>query len=406
MFDWTREEIMLFKNRQSNLFIICLALLAIFLLGYGLWQVIPDPSLYLLKTQIKLVRGGMGGTIYSVTINGDGNVQFEGGIITSKVSMSEVKRLVHEIGRIGFFSFEDSYMGGPLDGPAAFISVQQGDRQKKIVHSTMDENAPEALFAFECLIDEIAHTDQWTGYDYKQMCQDIYNMLYRPPAPKLSIAAEHALRSRILALPKCSAPCFWGITPGKTTRDDAANILSRLKLEKKYPAESWVNNVFYAESKEGLLLTINLSTQDNSVNKLDVFISHESPGDLRDWQVMTPETIISQYGRPTDVSFKGPWFGDRLEDGYRVINYNLLMKYGDLEFIQSFSKIEKAEDESRVYLACPLLDRIGGQGASIQVGPETPDPNWIPIEEAMNMTIDEFLTRMAGGPKDACFHLK
>ena len=119
---------------------------------------------------------------YSISINGSGNVEFEGikdTIVTGKtsgtVSTDEVKMLVAEFAKIGFLELDDAY--GNENCPTTFtdqstivISLTAGGETKTISHYTgcVEDNEdhtpyPPGLLALENKIHEIPEAKKWAG---------------------------------------------------------------------------------------------------------------------------------------------------------------------------------------------------------------------------------------------------
>ena len=119
---------------------------------------------------------------YSVTIWGDGKVEFNGrefvntiGLKTYTISRNSVDSLVREIFAIDFFSFNDSYItqrtlshlpDGRVDTvitqvtdlPTQYVTVKIGT-QKKTVEDYY--GTPKAIRELENKIDSVAKTSQW-----------------------------------------------------------------------------------------------------------------------------------------------------------------------------------------------------------------------------------------------------
>ena len=134
-------------------------------------QVPPD-------TKIQLERTTCFGACpaYSVSIDAQGNVTFEGknfvrvkGPQTDRIPISKVRGLLETAERIRFFDLRDQYrtIHNPdgsetvvSDLPTTFVSIRSGGRSKRI-----DDyfGAPKALRDLEREIDLAAGTKRWVG---------------------------------------------------------------------------------------------------------------------------------------------------------------------------------------------------------------------------------------------------
>ncbi len=113
---------------------------------------------------------------YSVTIEGDGTVTYEGrnfvptqGTVTTSVTVEEVRQLVAAFDDADFFTLDDDFTVNATDLPTVITTLSIGGRTKSVRHYgvgcdvddvTLD-TAPEELCRLEMLIDEIAGTAQW-----------------------------------------------------------------------------------------------------------------------------------------------------------------------------------------------------------------------------------------------------
>ena len=119
---------------------------------------------------------------YSMSISGSGKVEFEGvkdtlvnGKASGNVSPDEVKELVAEFAKIGFFELDDEYTeqncpNAATDQSTIIISLTAGGKSKTINHYTgcVENDAehtpfPAGLLALENKIHEISEAKKWTG---------------------------------------------------------------------------------------------------------------------------------------------------------------------------------------------------------------------------------------------------
>ena len=123
------------------------------------------------KLVIKLERTACFGNcpVYSLTINGDGTVVYDGkdfvrtkGIKETTVSMEAISRIVAKFDEAEYFSMKDSYTGfGKSDMPHANTSISMGSRAKSVRHYLGDQTAPKKLIELENSIDDTVNSAQW-----------------------------------------------------------------------------------------------------------------------------------------------------------------------------------------------------------------------------------------------------
>jgi len=124
-------------------------------------QVIPDDFV------ITLERTACFGAcpVYSVSIDAQGNVTYEGmkfvsvvGRQTDRIAVPRVAALVETVERIRFFELEDKYRHLITDLPTTFVTVTRDRRSKRIEDYF---GAPESLKELERAIDQTARTARW-----------------------------------------------------------------------------------------------------------------------------------------------------------------------------------------------------------------------------------------------------
>jgi hypothetical protein len=106
---------------------------------------------------------------YSVTINGAGEVRYEGrafvnvvGEARGQVAPEEVARLVARFDEIGFDRLRDRYEAQVTDLPTYTVSIRRGDQVKTVVdYAGTAVGMPQAVRALQDEIDRVAGTGQW-----------------------------------------------------------------------------------------------------------------------------------------------------------------------------------------------------------------------------------------------------
>lgn len=121
--------------------------------------------------EITLERRHCYGTcpVYKLAVFGDGRVIYQGerfvkevGERTKTLSPDEVKMLVNEFDRAGYFSFKDEYADYSMtDMPTTVTSIRIEGRSKRVEHYHGDFSTPKKLIRLENLIDEIVRTIEW-----------------------------------------------------------------------------------------------------------------------------------------------------------------------------------------------------------------------------------------------------
>ena len=153
-------------------------ILALLVVAFSNWSA-QDPAVPA-DTTIKLERTACFGTcpVYSVTIDGTGNVIYEGtshvrveGRQTDRIPVSRVAALLETAERIGFFDLQDHYQtirnpDGSVtivtDLPTTFVTITKDGRSKRVEDYI---GAPDGLKQLERQIDEAAGTRRWVRHE-------------------------------------------------------------------------------------------------------------------------------------------------------------------------------------------------------------------------------------------------
>lgn len=223
-----------------------------------------------------------------------------------------------------------------------------------------------------------------------------------PPIMLEPEQAEETIRVLLQEPNDCNAPCFWEITPGKTSFGEATNIFSRLRLHPQFTyAEG--NRKFYDVDyvfDSGLSIDIILTIQDNIVEnlRLNILPEENKTSSPRGWSAYSPETLISRYGEPSRVVFALDW-GPRsyFEMDMYFDTVNLIVVYAGYDIIPR----QKGSPQ-----ICPLTAQFNIVSLWMGENPVSPPSDAIPLEDATDMTLEEFSKLMTGDPNKACFVLK
>ncbi|HEX8598376.1 MAG TPA: DUF6438 domain-containing protein [Chloroflexia bacterium] len=102
---------------------------------------------------------------YTVTVNGKGEVTFEGrhytrvtGKVTATIDQAKVAEIVRELHRADFFSLDSDYSIEVTDLPTITLTVQMGGRSKTVREYGA---GPQKLHILQSRIDQIVNTQQW-----------------------------------------------------------------------------------------------------------------------------------------------------------------------------------------------------------------------------------------------------
>lgn len=131
-------------------------------------QVDSIPTYDLSDVVITMQRGACFGhcPIYTVTIYGNGKIEFQGdrfvdnvGFYVDSIAVDDVKKLVHAFHTSGFFSMKDEYTNPRITDLPSVRTTFSGNGVLKSIRDYF--GAPQELKALEKLVDSIAQTRQW-----------------------------------------------------------------------------------------------------------------------------------------------------------------------------------------------------------------------------------------------------
>ena len=156
------------KTRHKTLtFLIVLGVIGIAVLFETDYLYIPTlPPENLDDIEIILERTACYGTcpIYSVTIDGDGNVTYEGtqfvktlGVQMYNIPQSSVEELVALVYQTNYFSLNDRYEFSATDLPTVITTVRIGDDTKTV--ENYGGAGPDRLSDVEAKIDELTDSE-------------------------------------------------------------------------------------------------------------------------------------------------------------------------------------------------------------------------------------------------------
>lgn len=127
------------------------------------------------NVEIRLARGACFGfcPVYSVTINGAGEVRYEGrnfvnivGQRTASIPTENVARLVARFEEIGFENLQDAYRAEVTDLPTYTVTLTRDGHTKTVAdYGGVSAGMPRAVRDLQDEIDRVAGTAQWVLRD-------------------------------------------------------------------------------------------------------------------------------------------------------------------------------------------------------------------------------------------------
>ena len=111
---------------------------------------------------------------YSVTIQGDGTVRYEGrycviakGARTAYLPQKDVRALFEAFRQADFFSLRDEYNTGLMDAPGIVLSLSYDGWKKRVIDFQENASMPFEASKLPDLIDKIADTAPWVAFPDK-----------------------------------------------------------------------------------------------------------------------------------------------------------------------------------------------------------------------------------------------
>jgi len=203
----------------------------------------------------------------------------------------------------------------------------------------------------------------------------------------------------------CTVPCFWGITPGKTSMDEARLIFSHLGLKPYEGIDPNSGRDFYSiayESSNGRDSYVTLYPSSNQVTNIVIKpeINKQKEGSLREWTAYSPATLIKKFGQPSYLDLYLAWPGG---GGSEVI---LNIYFETLDLVVQYTGENIFPSSNHSPQLCPLTAPF--DYVRLWLGPKPPDPPLVgvPLEQATSLSMDMFTQLMLGDPQDACFTIK
>ena len=226
----------------------------------------------------------------------------------------------------------------------------------------------------------------------------------------------------------CSLPCWWGMSPGKTSAEKVVSFLDHfgVKVYVNNYQDDQGDSVVYSPKFDLERITsdfrIRYIEADNLLRSIFVIgmnlDSVESNQDL--WNNYTPDQILANYGVPTRVFLRAPGVTGFGDTGY--MGYILWLVYDDLGFIVRYDGNVR---DLPIFHICPSLNKGNGQITRINIYMQSPDDArplsesdsilissetdeyWIgtvkPIDEAAGISVEEFYQLFMQTEEPTCF---
>ena len=217
--------------------------------------------------------------------------------------------------------------------------------------------------------------------------------------------AESEIRSLLTEGQDCLPTCFWGIIPNQTTMEEATNFFRYIGSPMSHGLE---NNNAYASTiaYNHMLIKVKLFVQNNLVRSIRTRISlenYDGPAVPRPWSAFSPENLLLQYGKPTNVEFEIYYPAERgFPEG--TAWYQMIIWFDEKGVIADY--FDGETKAGKLIHVCPLTDRFGSVDLWIGENPDAPSPRRVSLEEATSLTIDQFYDLMTQKDGQKCLDLR
>jgi hypothetical protein len=222
-----------------------------------------------------------------------------------------------------------------------------------------------------------------------------------------------AVRQLLLQNDYCGeAPCIFGITPAKTSLNEAAVIFSKLgnPLVKTTSLENldFYESLFGPNSglEPGLSFQVILTVKDQNIKNLRAGINlvnyanrtHDS------WIAYSPENILSRYGAPSKVEFALSYPAESSLPN-NTVRYDMILYFKSVDLIFEYSSkfLSSFNKDTGLLYLCPLSDQFDNVSIWFGKDPVYPPIVGLPLQKASTLSIDEFHDALV--IKKSCFDL-
>ncbi len=197
----------------------------------------------------------------------------------------------------------------------------------------------------------------------------------------------------------CLAPCFWGIAPGKTTRDEANSFFFHLGFSPFNTTHDGRDYTSYEPQLNGIFsFVVTLVSHNNIVENQRIGMQVLGSNGIKEsgWMAYSPKALIQRYGKPSNVNLH--W---NLESGNTTFSIELY--FDDYDLITAFHSPDGPEPSSPQ--ECPLAVRYDYVDLWMGKNPYYPPLKGVPLDKGTSLTIDDFVKKMTGDSAHSCFTL-
>ena len=221
------------------------------------------------------------------------------------------------------------------------------------------------------------------------------------------VATAQAMVLELLNNTVCRLPCWWGITPGKTTWEEARAFLLPLAKDGEWRSEQILEGL----NKAGFLFAL-------PANQLSQSYSYDQDGLIQLIEIHLPlqpfynlSTILTEYGEPEEVWIKAL--------GLQDWGAYMLLSYPSQGFLAMYSFSVLPNRQKNVIPICfdgtqPETSRtlalwnsdnkwsvqeVSNRAASIWFDDY---PRYLPLQQATGLTLEEFYQTFKDGNPGAC----
>jgi hypothetical protein len=208
--------------------------------------------------------------------------------------------------------------------------------------------------------------------------------------------AQELIQIWLRGTASCEPPCFWGITPGQTSIEEAENIYHHLGLPISRGTDKGkdFSSTRYVPEGGRFTISVVITVQEQIVHGMHIRIFRENQkGDFKpEWTAYSPETLIQHYGNPSNIEL---FFGF----GPGPTPFTILMYFDQVNTIIEYA----IEDLGLNRQICPLSDQFDHASLWLGNNPIYPPLPGEPLEKVTSMNIADFAALLTGNSDDACF---
>jgi hypothetical protein len=238
----------------------------------------------------------------------------------------------------------------------------------------------------------------------------------KPPTLTAS-EREFEVRELLRTNAGCELPCWWGIEPGKSTWEEVQSYLQSVGARYSAATESGDEIIYGAGGFDLMdlmvLNRIGFQVKDSLIDviRIDAYGEHNLVEFQDIWTRFSPESILTNFGPPSRIMIESDFSGPRMTDR---AGYGLWFWYDNEGFVVQYSDLV---DLRPPVLVCPTF-RDNSEIYHLSIYMQSADnprklesityfneyrENFISLEEALGISVEEFSSRMLGSDVDRCF---